>query len=372
MRVLIQGDLFMRVDILQACVEDALRDLGLPLEFETITLQTPRGDLPLPTTEQGPIADAWNQSTVGESVSEFGGPLDLLLEPIREIDVLIAHTAAVTRRVLAAGRRLKAVAVGRGGPVNVDIAAATELGIPILNTPGRNARAVAEFIMGLLLAADRNVIPGAAGLKQGLWRQSLYNYDVASPGFEGRVMGMIGFGRVGRYLAPFARAFGVRLLAYDPYVSAEDIAAFGARKLDSLEELIPQADFVVILARAAAETVHLIGARELALMKPTAYLVNAARGPLLDYDALYPCLRERRIKGALLDTFAVEPPRADNPLLALDNVLLTPHLAGATQETVVHAGQMMAADLRRLLRGERPLYCLNPATLEVQQRTDRL
>ena len=121
---------------------------------------------------------------------------------------------------------------------------------------------------------------------------------------------------------------------------------------------------MVILARYTPETRHIIGARELAWMKPTACLVNAARGPLLDYDALYAALKEHRIKGALLDVFATEPLNAGNPLLDLDNVLLTPHIAGATQESVLCAGQMMAADLKRILLGERPVNCLNPQVLD--------
>jgi D-3-phosphoglycerate dehydrogenase / 2-oxoglutarate reductase len=363
-KILIEGDLFMRVETLQGYVEAALGDLGQPLEFETITLHEPIGEHPLPTPEEVKAHDTWNQPTDGRAVYEFRGPIDLLVEPIKDVDFVLMNTAAVTRDVLEAGKRLRAIACGRGGPVNVDVNAATEYGIPILNAPGRNARAVAEFIMGMMLAFDRNVIAGWDGLKQGMWRHGLYNYDVASPGFEGRVMGMVGFGRIGRILAPFARAFGMRLIAYDPYVQAKDIADLGVQKIDTLDELIPQSDFVVILARVTPETQHLIGARQLALMKPSAYLVNTARGPLLDYDALYPVLKERKIKGALLDTFGEEPLPADNPLLAMDNVLLTPHIAGATQETVHCSGHMMAADIKRMILGQRPLHCLNPSVFE--------
>jgi D-3-phosphoglycerate dehydrogenase len=180
----------------------------------------------------------------------------------------------------------------------------------------------------------------------------------------------VGFGRVGRILAPLAAAFGLRLLACDPYVDKQAVAQYGAEKVDSLDALIPQSDFVVILARYTPETRHIIGARELALMKPTACLVNAARGPLLDYEALYPALKEHRIKGALLDVFATEPLNAGNPLLDLDNVLLTPHIAGATQESVLCAGQMMSADLRRIILGERPVNCINPQVLDAPRRWD--
>jgi D-3-phosphoglycerate dehydrogenase / 2-oxoglutarate reductase len=367
MKILIQGDLFMRTAPLQVCVEDALKDLGVPLEFETITLQTPLGESPLPTAEQARMNDTWNQPTNGDrAVYEFYGPIDLLVKPVRDVDFMIMHTAAVTRDVLAAGKNLKAVACGRGGPVNVDVKAATDLGIPIIHAPGRNARAVAEFTMGMMLAFDRSVVSGWNGIKQGMWRKGLYNYELASPGFDGRVMGMVGFGRVGRLLTPLAKAFGMRLLAYDPYVDAKAFKEYGVEKVDTLDDLVPQADFVVILARVTPETLHLIGARQLAMMKPDACLVNAARGPLLDYDALYEVLRKGKIKGALLDTFASEPLPAGNPLLSMDNVLLTPHIAGATRETVRCTGQMMAADIKRMALGQRPLNCLNPAVFDTK------
>jgi len=371
MKILVQGDLYMKVEVLQACVENALADLGLSLEFETITIETVVLDVPLPAPEEGKSQDTWNPASgSGSKVYEFHGPIDLLVEPIRAADFMVMHTAAVTQQVLEAARGLKAIACGRGGPVNIDLEAVTRFGIPVVHAPGRNARAVAEFIMGLILAYDRHIISGWDGIRHGLWRQGLFQYHLASPGLAGAVMGMVGFGRVGRILAPLAAAFGLRLLACDPYVDKQAVAQYGAEKVDSLDALIPQSDFVVILARYTPETRHIIGARELALMKPTACLVNAARGPLLDYEALYPALKEHRIKGALLDVFATEPLNAGNPLLDLDNVLLTPHIAGATQESVLCAGQMMSADLRRIILGERPVNCINPQVLDAPRRWD--
>jgi D-3-phosphoglycerate dehydrogenase / 2-oxoglutarate reductase len=369
MRILVQGDMYVRVSILQACLEEALSDIGTPLEFETITLHHPAGEPRLSPTGEAKQTDTWNApAEAGRTVYEFRGPIDLLVDHVADVDYVVMHTAAVTREVVAAGKRLKAIACARGGPVNVDIQAATDFGVPIIYAPGRNARAVAEFIMGMMLAYDRNIISGWDGLKQGLWREyRLYNYDAMSPGFDGRVLGMVGFGRVGRILSPLAKAFGMRLLAYDPYVDATAVAEYGVQKMDSLAELIPQSDFVVILARVTPETTHMIGAKELALMRPSAYLVNAARGPLLDYEALYAALKTGQIKGALLDTFAWEPLPIDNPLLSMDNVLLTPHIAGATREAVYCAGQMMAADIKRIILGQRPLNCLNPAVFNKRQ-----
>ena len=165
---------------------------------------------------------------------EFNGALDLLVEPVRDVDFLVLHTAAVTQEVLEAGARLKAVACGRGGPVNIDIAAATRLGIPIITTPGRNAKAVAEFVIGLILAEIRNISKGWDGLRHGKWVKELYNYQVTSPGLDGAVMGMVGFGRVARSLAPLAHAFNVEMLAYDPYVDAGLIAQYHVTKIKNL------------------------------------------------------------------------------------------------------------------------------------------
>jgi len=366
MKVLIQGDLFLRVDLVRQHVERELAGLGEPLEVQTVELPVPYAEIPLPTQDDLRAGRVMSNesSDPARGVHEFHGDIDLLVEPARGADFIIVHAAAVTRQVLQASDRLKAVVCGRGGPVNVDVRAATALGIPVMNTPGRNARAVAEFIIGLILAETRTIVKGWDGLKSGRWLTGLYHYEAASPGLDGAVLGMVGFGRVGRFLAPLARAFNMALLAYDPYVAPQDMAQYGVTTAASLDALIAQADYLTLLARYSAETHHLIGAREIALMKPTAYLVNTARGGLVDYDALYAALRDRRIKGALLDVYADEPLPSDSPLLALDNVLLTPHIAGSARETVHVTARMVAEEVGRVARGERPLYCINPQVLE--------
>jgi D-3-phosphoglycerate dehydrogenase len=365
MKILIQSDLFMRLDILQDCLEKTLSDLGEPLEFDTIELPTPSGEVPLPRPDDSGEDDVWNKPTDGSRrVYEVTGPIDLLVGPIRDADILVVHNAAVTREVLEAGKRLKVIACGRGGPVSVDVLAATELGIPVITTPGRNAKAVAEFIIGMILTEVRNIARGWGGLKQSKWVKELYNFDLTHSGLDGAVMGMVGFGRVARSLAPLAHAFNVEMLAYDPYIDAGLMAQYHVEKVTTLEELVPPADFVVILARYTQETHQMIGEREFALMRPNAYFVNPARGGIVDYDALYSVLRDRKIRGAMLDVFATEPLSADSPLLGLDNVLMTPHIAGATRETVYLAGQMMADDIRRMLQGEQPVNCINPEVVD--------
>ena len=365
MKILIQSDQFMTLDILQDCLKEALSGLGEPLEFDTIELPTPSGEVPLPRPDDPEQDDAWNRPTGGSRrVYEVTGPIDLLVEPVRDVDILVVHNAAVTREVLEAGKRLKAIACGRGGPVSVDVEAATELSIPVITTPGRNAKAVAEFTIGMILTEVRNIARGWDGLKQGKWVKELYNFDVTHPGLDGAVMGMVGFGRVARSLAPLAHAFNVKMFAYDPYIDAGLMAQYHVEKVTTLEELIPPGDFLVILARHTEETHQMIGAREFALMKPSAYFVNPARGGIVNYDALYPVLRDRKIRGAMLDVYATEPLPADSPLLGLDNVLMTPHIAGATRETVYLAGQMMADDIRRMLQGEQPVNCINPEVFD--------
>ena len=178
----------MRVNILQACLEETLGDVGLPLEFETIALPQPACEPRLPAAAESAGNDTWNLPAEGTAWStNFDGPIDMLVEPVKDVDYLVMHTAAVTRDVLAAGKRLRVIACARGGPVNVDVKAATDYGVPVIYAPGRNARAVAEFIMGMMLAFDRNIVKGWDGLRQGRCGAThLYDYDAMSPGFRGQ------------------------------------------------------------------------------------------------------------------------------------------------------------------------------------------
>ena len=225
---------------------------------------------------------------------------------------------------------LKLVAVSRGGAVNVDMQAARAHGVTVVNTPGRNASAVAEFTIGAIIAETRNITRGHEGLRAGNYRGELYRTDVIGGELSDMTVGVIGYGAVGARVVRLLRVFGCRVLVTDPYVqlTPEDVAA--GVKMTTLDCLLTNSDVVTLHPRVTPETTGMIGADALAKMKSTATLVNTARGPLVDYDALYEALASSRIRGAMLETFAVEPPPPDWPLLSLSNVTLTPHIAGAS------------------------------------------
>lgn len=290
---------------------------------------------------------------------EKGGPEavplgDEIVRGLDEFDIVVVQFAPLPCSFLAAARRLKIVAVLRGGTENVDVPCATQRGISVLNTPGRNARAVAECALGMILTEIRNIARSHACLKNGQWRRSFPNSD-AIPELFGKTVGLVGYGAVARLLAGYLHAMGSRVVAYDPFATGDSSPA----TLVDLDSLLQQSDVVSIHARLTQETFHLIGQRELGLMKPHAVLVNTARSGLVDETALVQSLAERRIMGAAIDVFDTEPLPPDHPLLRLDNVTLTPHLAGSTLDAFRNSPGLMAAHLSRWLSGDDRLPVVN-------------
>jgi D-3-phosphoglycerate dehydrogenase / 2-oxoglutarate reductase len=290
---------------------------------------------------------------------EQGGPDAVALPPelvanAEEFELAVVQFAPLGRRFIEAATKLKVIAVLRGGTENIDLACATRRGIAVLNTPGRMARAVAECTVGLILAEIRNLARSHGRVLNGRWDRAFPNSDDI-PELYRRTVGLVGYGAVSQLVARFLDAFGCRLLAYDPYFKGNPAPA----ALTDLPTLLRESDVVSLHARLCAETQHLIGATELALMKPTAVLVNTARSGLVDEPALIRALTERRIMGAALDVFDVEPLPPGHPFLALDNVTLTPHLAGSTRDAFRNSPVLMAGHLARMLHGERPLPIVN-------------
>ena len=274
---------------------------------------------------------------------------------IGDAEVLINHLAPVSAAMLDAHPALKLIAVCRGGPVNIDVAAAHARGVTIVNAPGRNAAAVAEFTIGMILAQTRLITIGHAALSGGEWRGDLYRSDQTGDELSALTVGVVGYGHIGTRVVRLLKPFGCRILVTDPYVQlSPDDRDEGVVKV-ALDDLLAQSDVVTLHARVTSETTGFIGRRELALMKPSAYLVNTARGPLVDYQALYEALSNRGIRGASLETFAVEPVPPDLPLLRLPNVTLTPHIAGASLQTVERSAAMVAEEVRRYVDGEPPI-----------------
>ena len=315
-------------------------------QVATRTMRLPWPDTPM---EHG-------YATAGlEGLKEYQGDPDEVVRFVNDAEVLVTQLAPLSASMLKRMPRLKLVAVSRGGPVNVDMAAARAQGVRVVNTPGRNASAVAEFTVGAILSQTRLITAGHEGLRAGAWRGDLYRADLTGRELSEMVVAVIGYGRIGTRLVKLLKPFGCRILVCDPYaqISATD-RADGVEQV-GLEQALRRADVVTLHARVTAETAGFIGAEQLAQMKPGALLVNAARGPLLDYGALHDALALGHLGGAVLETFAVEPVPPDSPLLSLPNVTLTPHIAGASARTVTIAAEATAEEVRRYIEGEPPL-----------------
>lgn len=274
-------------------------------------------------------------------------------------DVLIIEADFVFEETFDAAPGLRFVGACRGDiGEHVDLEAALIRGVTVVNTPGRNAVAVAELTIALMLGLARRVATVHAVIRRGEWASAIDNLT-AWRGVElsGKTAGLIGYGAIGREVAKRLAAFEMEVVVHDPFVS--EVGGCGPDagvSLVGLEELLSCSDFVSIHAALTAESRGLLGARELSFMKSSAYLINTGRAAIVEEGALLDALRSGRIAGAGLDVFPVEPLPPDSPWLALDNVLLTPHMGGATGDVVRRHSEMILSDLRRWQRGERPLH----------------
>jgi len=268
--------------------------------------------------------------------------------------LIIRSATLVTLEVLEAADTLKVVARAGIGLDNVDVDAATRRGVMVVNAPQSNVISAAEQAMALLLAQARNVPQAHAALKAGSWERSRWQ------GVElaGKTIGVIGLGRVGALVAARAAAFGMRVIAFDPYVSGDRAKEMGVDVMPTLEALLVQADFVTIHLPRTSDTERLIGEHALSLMKPGARLINTARGGIVDEDALAKAIEGGRLGGAALDVFAAEP-TTDSPLFSLDSVVVTPHLGASTVEAQDKAGTTVAEMVRLALMGEFVPYAVN-------------
>lgn len=257
-------------------------------------------------------------------------PPQCVFELCADADVIVTQFCTVTRELVDACPKLKAIGVLRGGIENVCSEYAREKGIEVFNAPGRNAEAVSDFTVGMIICEARNIARGHHGILTGRWIRDYSNSGMI-PDLPGRTVGLIGCGAIGMKVAKKLSGFDMTLLGYDPFASAERCKEAGIEPVE-LDELMARADFVSLHARLTAENRHLIDARRLALMKPTAYLINTSRAGLIDEAALIEALRAKKIAGAALDVYEHEPPQPDDPLLALDNVTLTPHMAGGSND----------------------------------------
>jgi D-3-phosphoglycerate dehydrogenase len=304
---------------------------------------------------------------------------DELKERTKDADIIITSYDDITRGVIENAENLKLIACTRATPVNVDMAAAKERNIPVIYTPGRNSDSTAEMTIGLMLAVARN-IPMAHGAlksgkftgdpeakkvtKDGLKVDMIWDMDMDSPymvfkgtQLHGKTLGIVGYGSIGRRVGKIARAIGMELLIYDPFVGEIDVEDFGVRKALSLKQVMQEADFITCHMKITDETKGCISREMISYMKPTAYFINASRGAILDEEALVDALREKRIAGAAFDVYASEPLASNHPYVCeLDNVVITPHIAGATNEVLTNHTKMIVSEVRRFLNGEHLLY----------------
>ncbi|HKH12313.1 MAG TPA: phosphoglycerate dehydrogenase [Rubrobacter sp.] len=280
---------------------------------------------------------------------------DELLERIGEYDGLIIRSATqVTAGVIGKAQNLKAIGRAGIGVDNIDIEAATKRGVIVANAPESNTVAAAEHTLGLMLAAARRIPAADASLKNGEWKRSAFK------GVEVRekTLGLVGLGHVGAIVARGAIGMGMRVLAYDPYVSEDRMRSMNVERAATTDEVFENADFVSLHVPRTPQTVGLVNGETLGKMKPTAYLINVARGGIVDEGALYEALKDGVIGGAALDVFAEEP-TTDSPIFSLPNVVVTPHLGASTAEAQDRAGITAAEQVAAALRGQVPMHAIN-------------
>lgn len=346
MKVFILGDRFITTDIFHSAFEEATKDLDIDFEYVYYTDQWPVEPL-----------------KVNDEIREFCGDEDEVIKLIKDCEVLLTHTGPISRRVIEAAPNLRIIGMGRGGPTNVNVEAATENGIPICYAPGRNSGAVAEFTVGMILAATRNIVSAHTSFHgEGKWRGDMYAFEYIGNEISESVIGLVGTGAIGNKVAKLMHAFGAEVIAYDPYVPEE-------RKLPwisyvELDEVFERADVISMHCRYTEETAKMVNADLIGKMKPTAVFVNTARGELVDYDALYAALEKGAIKGAALDVFEAEPPTPVSKLFKLDNVIATTHLGGASIQAAEIGARVASEGIAEFLAGNKPKYLSNPESIK--------
>jgi D-3-phosphoglycerate dehydrogenase len=309
-----------------------------------------------------------------------------LIEKFKNIEVAVVEFENITDAVLESAKRLKVVACLRNEPgASLDIAAATKRGIPALFAPGRNAVAVAEYTLGLMISIARSIptthhllrytdeltavaYSDKSGERKNVTSEWSMDPDAPFQRFQGdelmgKTVGLVGAGFIGQEIAKRVSALGMKLIAFDPYAKADQLAKLSITSV-GLDELAAQSDFVVMAAKVTPESTGLFGAKQFAAMKPSAYFINTARAALVDYDALFQALSHKKIAGAGLDVYPTEPLPGDSPFRNLTNVVLSPHLAGATREVVEHHSKMVVDDLLGLLDGKVPTRIANPTVMD--------
>ncbi|AOG28386.1 2-hydroxyacid dehydrogenase [Cutibacterium avidum] len=303
--------------------------------------------------EESSVIRTWNHDSIEDLqhdnlLVEQAGPdaVDVpaaIFDDVADFDAIVTQFCPVPTSVIEAATNLKVIGVLRGGTENVNTDAAAKHHIEVLNTPGRNAEAVAEFTLGMILTETRNIARSQANLRKGSWARDFPNAQ-SIPEIEGKTVGVIGLGQIGRRVATFVKGMGAQVAYYDPMVEEA-----GFERHDNVISLATVSDIFCVHARLTPQTRHLVSSEVLSALPPHAILINTARSGLVDEKALVQALRDRTIAGAALDTFDNEPLASDDPLLGLDNVTVTGHLAGSTIDAFRKTPAMLAPRLHTAL-----------------------
>lgn len=346
MKILVVGDSFVPVPVFEL----GLAALQGAHQLEYLQLDESQELMPISASEG--------------SIREYLGTPAQIAARVRGAEILIVHGAPVTDEVLAAAPNLRLICCARGGPVNVDVAAVSARQIPLVNTPGKNAESVADQALAFMIMLARGFPKAQRFLIEGgtLGESAFEGARFLGHDLGGHVLGLVGFGNVGSRVHRRALAFGMRLVVYDPYVRVDELSS--TEQVSTLAELLAKSDFVSLHVRATAETQNFFGASQFNAMKPASYFLNTARESLIDEEALDAALASGHLAGAALDVVRPRSQDGPHPLLRHENVVITPHIGGATHETLLRGVTMVADEIQRFAAGEPLRAVVNRAEVE--------
>ncbi len=336
MKILVACDYYVRPEMLDKVIE--LKKYGCEVEvFNNRKLATDEEvtDVMLKTEQEGP-----------ESVSAG----EEFIKAVEDVDILMVHLTPVNKEVIDSAKKLKLVGVMRGGCDSVNVELLAKKNIPVVNAPWRSSYAVADFTVGMILSETKNIAKSHHKLMEGNWSKD-YPNNKNYTDMRNRTIGIIGFGYIGQLVAKNLSGFGSKILVHDPFMDNDCIESMGYKPV-TIEELLKSCDVVTLHLRCSEKTMNFIGEKELSMMRPDATLINTARAGLINQEALIDALKNHRILGAAIDVYEEEPLSADNPYRSLDNITLTPHLAGTSNDTFTNGLEIVTENVYRYLKGE--------------------
>lgn len=342
MKILILADKFVKSEIVKNYINTYLK------KYNIDAIDVIEGSWPLKPFQKN------------DEIREFEGSESEIATKIQDAEIVILHAAPISQKVISQADKLKLLAVIRGGPVNINLDEAIARKITVLNTPGRNANAVAEYTVGLILSCCKNICRSHFDLMNKNWRYDLYCYEKTGFELKNKIVGLAGFGNISIRITKMLQAFGTSVISFDPYVSEKTMAEYNVKKV-SFSEMLKTSDIISVQARLTEETYHLFDSKAFTLMKNNAVFINTARGGLVDYEDLYVALRDKHIAQAALDVFPEEPINFNSPLLELDNIIVTPHIAGATKETLEYGLSLLFEDIVSFLDNKPVKNTLTPS-----------